>query len=96
MDGLQEKRHEERFMLEMPVILERGSGMSRDISESGIYFMTDQPLTAGGSVKFSVRLDHIRPGKAVRLDCEGQVLRIEAADGRFGVAASIEEAWCIN
>lgn len=92
MDGFQEKRHEERFMLEMPVLLESGSGMSRDISESGIYFTTTRQLVPGEGVKFSVRLDHLH----VRLDCVGQVLRIEAVDGIFGVAASIRQAWCIN
>lgn len=96
MTSIQEKRHEERFMIEMPVMLENGMGTSRDISESGIYFMTDQPLKPGGVLKFSVRLDHVRPGKAVRLDCQGQVLRIERAGERFGVAASISEFWCIN
>lgn len=92
----QEKRREERFMVEMPVILEGGTGISRDISESGIYFVTDQPLIPGGLVKFSVRLNHIRPGKPVRFDCQGQVLRIDPADGKFGVAASISELWCVH
>lgn len=97
MDGIQEKRHEERFLLEMPVILQGGAGISRDISESGIYFLTDQAFLPGGIVKFSVTLDHVRPGKPVRLDCEGEVLRIEETnDGRFGVAARIQQAWCLQ
>lgn len=96
MDELQEKRREERFMMEMPVMLEGGTGICRDISESGIYFLTDQPLIPGGFVKFSVRLDHIRPGKPVCLDCKGRVLRIEPADGKLGVAASISELWYVN
>ncbi|NJC87946.1 MAG: PilZ domain-containing protein [Desulfuromonas sp.] len=93
MTSIQEKRHAERFMIETPVMLENGTGMSRDISESGIYFMTDQSLTPGGIVRFSVKLDHLRPGKAVRLDCQGQVLRIEPAGERFGVAAKINDFW---
>ena len=77
-------------------MLESGMGLSRDISGSGIYFVTDQSLTPGGTVKFSVKLDHIRPGKPVRLDCQGQVLRVEAAGAKLGVAASISEFWCIH
>jgi len=96
MGKLQEKRHEERFMLEVPVMLENGMGMSRDISESGIYFMTDQQLAPGGVVKFSVKLNHIRPGKSIRLDCQGQVLRIEPAGEGFGVAAIINQLWCVH
>lgn len=96
MTVTQENRREERFMLEMPVLLEGGIGISRDISESGIYFVTDQALTPGGVVKFSVKLDHIQAGKPVRLDCQGKVLRIEPAGEQFGVAASINELWCTH
>jgi hypothetical protein len=92
----QEKRREERFVLEVPVLLENGTGVSRDISGSGIYFVTDLPLDPGGTVKFSVKLSHIRPGKPVKLDCQGQVLRIEPVDGKFGVAATISEFWCVH
>lgn len=96
METPQDKRCEERFLLEVPVMLENGMGLTRDISSSGIYFMTDQPLTEGGTVKFSVKLEHIRPGKPIQLDCQGQVLRVEAADGKHGVAARISEFWCVH
>jgi hypothetical protein len=96
MEIHQNQRHEERFLLELPVMLEGGVGFSRDISGSGIYFVTDQPLTPGGFVQFSMKLDHVRPGKPVRLDCQGQVLRVEAAGAKLGVAASICGFWCIH
>ena len=96
METHHNKRHEERFLMEVPVILEGGMGLSRDISGSGIYFVTDQPLIPGGSVKFSVKLKHVRPGKPVRLDCQGQVLRVEAAGEKLGVAASISGFWCMH
>ena len=75
-------------------MLEGSVGLSRDISGSGIYFVTDQPLAPGGSVQFSVKLNHVRPGKPVRLDCQGQVLRVEAAGAKLGVAASISGFCC--
>lgn len=78
-------------MIEMPVMLENGMGVSRDISQSGIYFMTEKLLQPGAVVSFSVKLSHIRPGKPVQLDCEGRVLRVEPAGGRLGVAATISE-----
>jgi hypothetical protein len=96
MENLQEKRREERFMLEVPVQLENGRGMSRDISESGIFFTTDQPFSPGGIVKFSVKLTHLRRGKPVKLDCQGQVVRVERIGENFGVAASITQLWCVN
>jgi len=96
MNASPEKRHEERFALEVPVMLENGRGISRDISQSGIYFVTDQPLAPGGVVKFSVKFDHIRPGKPIQLDCQGSVLRVEAAGEKLGVAASISHFWCVH
>lgn len=96
METAREKRREERFALEVPVMLETGTGLSRDISQSGIYFMTDQRLYPGGNLKFSVKLDHIRAGKPVRLDCQAQVLRVEPIDGSFGIAAKISNFWCIH
>jgi hypothetical protein len=96
METPQDQRREERFLLEVPVMLENGIGMTRDISTSGIYFTTDQPLAEGGTVKFSVKLEHIRPGKPIRLDCQGQVLRVEAVGEKHGVAARISEFWCVH
>lgn len=96
MGTLQEKRNEERFVMEVPVMLENGTGISRDISQSGIYFRTDQPLSPGGDVRFSVKLSHLRPGKPVRLDCQGRVLRVERVGDGYGVAATINEFWCVH
>ena len=91
-----DKRREDRILIEVPVTLEAGAGLTRDVSRSGIYFLTAQAIDPGSPVRFSIRLDHIRAGKPLRLDCQGQVLRIEQTSGQYGVAASICEFWCIN
>ena len=91
-----DKRREDRIPIEVPVTLETGMGLSRDISRSGIYFLTRQLMVPGSLVRFSIRLDHIRAGKSLRLDCQGQVLRIEQTSQNYGVAASINEFWCVN
>lgn len=91
-----EKRREERFRLEVPVSLPNGTGISRDISGSAIYFITEDFLPLGSHINFSIRLDHACPGKALQLDCRGQVLRVEATGKRFGIAASLGECWCVN
>ena len=91
-----DKRHEDRIPIEVPVALEAGAGLSRDISRSGIYFLTGEAMVPGSMVRFSIELDHIRAGKPLRLDCQGQVLRIEQASDKYGVAASISEFWYVN
>ena len=92
----EEKRREERIRLEVPVMLVNGMGVSRDISASAIYFLSDEFLPPGKPVNFLVRLDHACPGKPLQLDCRGQVLRVEAAGEKFGIAASFSECWCVN
>ena len=92
----EEKRREERIRLEVPVMLTNGMGMSRDISGSAIYFVTEQFLPPGSPVNFLVRLEHACPGNPLQLDCRGHVLRVEAAGEKYGIAASLSECWCVN
>jgi hypothetical protein len=92
----EEKRRTERIWLEAPVELPTGSGVSRNISESGIYFLTNQDLTEGSVVRFTVQFNFACPGKPLRLDCRGQVLRVEKTGDQFGVAASLGECWYVN
>ena len=92
----EEKRREERIRLEVPVMLVNGMGMSRDISASAIYFLTDEFLPPGNPVNFLVRLDHACPGKPLQLDCRGQVLRVEEEGEKFGIAGSFRECWFSN
>jgi hypothetical protein len=96
MFTFEEKRREERFRLEVPVVLANGTGVSRDISTSAVYFVTDQPLAAGSSIHFSMHLDYVCPGKPLQFECRGEVLRVEEAGEKFGVAASLGECWCTH
>jgi len=96
MSLTQGQRHEERIPLETPVLLATGTGVTRDISKSGIYFFTQQPLPPGGAVNFSLQLDYACPGKPLKLECRGEVLRVEATGAKFGVAARICECWCTH
>jgi hypothetical protein len=96
MVGTRGKRCEERIRVELPVLLASGRGVSRDISASGIYFLTEQNLTPGDIVNFSVQLDYACPGTLLKLACRGEVLRVEPADDQFGVAARISECWCTH
>lgn len=92
----EEKRRAERIHLEAPVMLANGSGLSRDISESGIYFVTDQHLAPGSVINLTVHLDFICPGKRLHFDCRGEILRVEQAGDQYGVAASLAECWYVN
>jgi hypothetical protein len=87
------KRSAKRVRIEVPVRLEQGEGVTRDVSQSGIYFFTAQPFSAGMPVSFVLELDYVFPGEPVCLYCRGEVVRVEEAGQRTGVAASISEFW---
>lgn len=85
----QEKRSSQRILVEVPVNVGHEETVTRDVSWSGIYFMTDQVFAVGGDLDFSLDLTHALPGKPITLGCQGTVIRVEKHDSRFGIAAKI-------
>lgn len=84
-----EKRASQRIQVEVPVSIGKETAVTRDVSWSGIYFLADQPFAEGGVLNFSLDLTHAMPGKPIKLDCQGEVLRIEQQGEKFGIAARI-------
>ena len=84
-----EKRTSQRIQLEVPVYIGGEKAVTRNISWAGIYFLTDQLFAEGGAVNFSLDLAHTLPGKPIKLDCQGEVIRVEQHDRKFGIAAKI-------
>jgi hypothetical protein len=93
MKGYEIKRSAQRVRVEVPVHLGQGSGVTRDVSHSGVYFFTDQTFSPGMPVSFALELDYVFPGEPVYLHCRGEVVRVEDAGEKRGVAASISEFW---
>ena len=81
-------RKEERFDTAMPVQLEQGSGVARNVSATGIYFVTDVALEKGMPVSFTLDFKDY-PGGLLRVKCTANVVRVEQRDGRIGVGAAI-------
>ena len=86
-----ERRETKRHNIEVPVRFDRGTGVSRDISFSGIYFITKDLLEAGERLRLAFELEYAIPGKSLQLDCQGHVLRVEQLNGSYGIAAKIDE-----
>ena len=87
--GLREQRKAERFYGQIPVELKQGTGLTRDCSTSGIYFVTDQKFSVGEQVELALLLDHTGLGQPIRLRCSGEIVRLEADHKRTGVAVAI-------
>lgn len=59
------------------------------MSASGVFFDTRERCVPGAPIRFALVLEHVDPARPLRLDCEGQVVRVEPRGELFGVAASI-------
>lgn len=81
-------RREERFESTMPVQLEHGTGIARNVSATGIYFVTDVALEKGRPVSFTLDYKDY-PGGPLRVKCTANVVRVERCDGKIGVGACI-------
>ena len=71
-----------------PVRLDRGTGVTRNVSASGVYFETNLDYAAGSKISFAIELDGPH-GKKLMLRCHGEIVRVERRDGKVGVAATI-------
>jgi hypothetical protein len=72
-----------RYQLTVPVTLGEGTGVTRDLSTTGLFFETERAHSLGETVGLSADLD----GSTLR--CEGSVVRVEQINGRYGVAVAL-------
>lgn len=81
-------RKEERFPTQLPVKLEGGKGVARNVSANGIYFVTDVALKQGQPVRFTLEfLDF--PSGPLAVNCFARIVRVEEQGTGQGVGASI-------
>ena len=85
-----ENRREERVSASLPVKLGSTTGITRDVSASGICFETDVSYKVGSPISFAVHMD--APGGKMVLNCRGEIVRVEPRGGRVGVAVKIVES----
>ena len=81
-----DRRQAQRYRIAIPVELEQRTGLTGDISASGVFFETDSSFSVGVTISFSLVLEHADPGGPLRLQCQGEVVRVEQREGKVGVA----------
>jgi hypothetical protein len=84
-----ERRKATRFKGHLPVEFEKGTGVTRDFSTSGVYFETDRPFSPAEPIEFFLTLEHTDLGAKIRVRCFGEVVRVEPAGEKTGVAVAI-------
>jgi PilZ domain-containing protein len=85
-----EMRREERVSAELAVDLGTTTGITRDVSASGMYFETDATYVVGNEIRFAVDLD--TPGGKMIMKCRGEIVRVRLQDGKVGVGVKIVES----
>jgi len=82
------KRKEERMSVTRPVRMDRVTGVTRNVSTSGVFFETNVDFAVGSKISFVIELEGLRDEKSM-LRCQGEIVRVEHRDGKVGVAAKI-------
>jgi hypothetical protein len=86
----QEKRRGQRIHTALPVYLKSATGVTRDVSASGVYLWTDAICVLGEPISFSVEFN--RPGGKMVFNIRGDVVRTEPHEAGAGVAVKITES----
>jgi PilZ domain len=86
MPGRRDERYESDVMIE----LEQGTGVIRNISASGLYFVTDVSLKRGERVNFTLELSGSEIGR-ITARCEARVVRTERRGKLRGFGATFEK-----
>lgn len=68
--------------------MQGGEGVVRNVSASGIYFVTEVALQEGQPVQLSMQFDGF-PSGPISVTCHARVVRVEGQGSRRGVAAAI-------
>ena len=86
--GTVDRRQAFRFPIALPVELERGVGITRNISTSGVFFETDQVFSTGALIRLTLVLEPKCPSNPTCLHCQGEIVRAERQEERMGVAVA--------
>jgi hypothetical protein len=95
--GRQEVRCAVRFPLSLPVVLSAGpneiTGLTRNVSASGVLFALEEDLPVGMDVNFSMRMPRAVLGAAqdVLVHCKGRVVRCSSSHNEHLAAATIDD-----
>ena len=84
-----EHRHDPRQPVALPVRLDSGvPAIARNVSASGMFIEWHGPDPMGGTVY--VEMDLVDAG--MRLEAEGEIVRVEHADGKTGIGVKLRDA----
>jgi hypothetical protein len=78
-----------RYQGKIPLEVKQGMGSTRNFNISGLYFVTDQGLAIGEQLEVVMLLEQTGLVPGCRIRYQGEVLRMEPQDKKFGIALAI-------
>ena len=87
--GSADRRQARRYRIALPVALEHGTGVTRDVSACGVFFETDLSFSPGVTISLSLVLEHADADGPLCFQCQGEVVRVEQRAGKVGVAVRL-------
>jgi hypothetical protein len=83
--GSQDRRRAQRHSLVLPIEWENGTGITCNVSTTGMFFKTNKRLTVNAQITFL--LPGEQPYENIRLYFHGQgkIVRIKPYEGQWGV-----------
>jgi hypothetical protein len=87
LQSRRDRREAERFGATMPVNVDGAPATTRDISASGLSFVSDRSYDKGARVQ--VVIEYLLDGTQYPLRCEAEVVRSDPAEGGFRVGARL-------
>src|SRR3954464_15576065 len=81
-------RKEERVSADLRVAFAGGEGTARNVSASGIYFVTASPFDQGQPLELRIEFPDF-PGGGLEVTCFARVVRVAHEGGVRGVGAAI-------
>jgi len=85
----EEKRKEERTVIELPLAFEDGKGLTRNLSSSGMFFWTDSTPAFAVGDRVSITLEVVRSGRKIKPKCQAEIVRVEQRGKQTGVGLKI-------
>ena len=82
-----DRRDAKRQGASMPLVVDGLETITQDLSETGLSFHSERQYQRGD--KIAVTIEYLLDGSHYPLKCEAEVVRVDAAEGGFTVAARL-------
>jgi hypothetical protein len=84
-----EARRDERFDSDLTIKLDQGEASLRNVSASGVYFLTQLDFEVGDPLSFTLDFPGMKTG-VISANCAARVVRVQQHGNQKGVAAAFE------